>query len=138
MRVAFIVLFSLVLSGGCSDRNKSRWYTAEQVVRGNEVFQQNCATCHGVAAEATPNWKQTGADGIYPPPPLDGSAHAWHHSLDVLRTQIRDGGTALGGVMPPFRTVLSAEEIDQAIAYFQSKWPDALYRKWAEHFEVSE
>ncbi len=39
--------------------------------------------------------------------------------------------------MPPFGQVLSAEQIDMAISYFQSKWPDDLYQKWAKNFEVS-
>lgn len=37
--------------------------------------------------------------------------------------------------MPPFEDKLSDQEIDQAIAFFQSKWPDDLYRKWAGRFE---
>ncbi len=114
-----------------------RWYTPQQVEQGEVVFKQNCAACHGQNAELTINWKQPDANGIYPPPPLNGTAHAWHHDLDVLRQQIREGGQKYGGVMPPFGQVLSAEQIDMAISYFQSKWPDDLYQKWAKNFEVS-
>lgn len=130
------LLLSLGLLSGCAAEHTGRWYSAEQVAQGDKVFQQNCAACHGVNAEATPNWKQTDANGNYPPPPLNGTAHAWHHSLDVLREQIREGGAPVGGVMPAFEQVLTAEEIDQAIAYFQSKWSDELYQKWAAHFDV--
>ena len=138
MKIKSVVLFvsSLALIAGCNAAENTRWYSTEQVIHGNKVFQQNCAACHGANAEATPDWKQTDANGNYPPPPLNGTAHAWHHSLEVLRTQIREGGAPVGGVMPPFKQVLSAEQIDQAIAYFQSKWPDSLYDKWAGHFEV--
>ncbi len=136
-RISAAILFAaLILLAGCGTEPANRWYSAEHVIHGNKVYQQNCAACHGVNAEATPNWKQTDANGNYPPPPLNGTAHAWHHSLDVLREQIREGGAPVGGVMPAFKQVLTAEEIDQAIAYFQSKWPDELYQKWAEHFEV--
>ncbi len=114
-----------------------RWYTSEQVRLGTVVFKQNCAACHGQNAEATPNWKQTDANGNFPPPPLNGTAHAWHHDLNVLRTQIRQGGQQYGGVMPAFEHILTTQQVDQAIAYFQSKWPDELYQKWALHFEVS-
>lgn len=115
-----------------------RWYSDQQEKQGARVFQQNCATCHGQNAEATPNWKQTDANGIYPPPPLNGTAHAWHHDLDLLRKTIREGGLKLGGVMPPFEGKLSSEQIDQAIAYFQSKWPEQLYQKWAGRFIKAE
>ncbi|MGB0712589.1 MAG: thioredoxin fold domain-containing protein, partial [Gammaproteobacteria bacterium] len=73
--------------------------------------------------------------GKYPPPPLNGTAHAWHHSLDVLRRQIRLGGVPLGGAMPPFQDTLSAAQIDAAIAYFQSKWTDEVYGIWTQRNE---
>ena len=137
-RIVAIAVLCLLVLNACSNEEDSRWYSAEQVIHGNKVFQQNCAMCHGVNAEATPDWKQTDANGNFPPPPLNGTAHAWHHGLDVLREQIREGGAPVGGVMPPFKQVLNAEEIDQAIAYFQSKWSDELYEKWANHFEVNQ
>jgi thiol:disulfide interchange protein DsbC len=109
-----------------------RWYTTDQVERGSAVFAQNCAACHGANAEATPNWRETTPDGKYPPPPLNGTAHAWHHPLDMLRRQINLGGAPLGGVMPTFKGQLPAEDIDAAIAFFQSKWNDELYGIWME------
>ena len=131
-----IILPLLILGMGSAWAAESkRWYGADDVAKGAQVFQQNCASCHGQNAEATPNWKQTDANGHYPPPPLNGTAHAWHHGLEVLRKQIREGGSKLGGLMPPFENVLSTAQIDQAIAYFQSKWPDDLYAKWANRFE---
>lgn len=129
-------LVSLAFLSACQDEDNGRWYSEQQVAKGNKVFQQHCAACHGIDAEATPNWKQTDANGNYPPPPLNGTAHAWHHSLEVLRTQIRQGGAPVGGIMPAFDQVLNAQEIDQSIAYFQSRWPDELYQRWAGHFEV--
>jgi mono/diheme cytochrome c family protein len=119
-----------------SAAGEPRWYSAEQARQGETVFRQNCAVCHGQNAEATPNWKERDANGFYPPPPLNGSAHAWHHDLELLRRTVREGGRKLGGLMPPFENVLSSEQIDQAIAFFQSKWPDQLYRKWAGNFEI--
>ena len=134
-----IILLSLLLAGPGSAWASSdgRWYTPQQVARGEVLYRQNCAECHGQDAEATENWKQTDANGNYPPPPLNGTAHAWHHDMDILRRQIREGGVKLGGVMPAFKDKLSEQQIDLAIAYFQSKWPDDLYAKWAGRFKVS-
>jgi hypothetical protein len=71
-----------------------------------------------------------------PPPPLDGTSRAWHHDLKLLKKTIHEGGAKLGFLMPAFGEQLSDNEIDQLIAYFQSKWPNNTYRKWAELFKV--
>lgn len=115
-----------------------RWYSDTQVARGEETFRQNCAACHGQNAEATPNWKKTDANGQYPPPPLNGTAHAWHHDLDLLRRTIREGGAKLGGKMPAFEDQLNDAQIDSVIAFFQSKWPDEIYQRWSGRFASSE
>ena len=107
-----------------------RWFNQDVVDYGAGLFQQNCAVCHGVNAEGTKEWKKTDANGNYPPPPLDGSAHAWHHSIPQLARSIKEGGIKLGGVMPAFRGKLSDQDVLAVIAYFQSKWPDEVYKVW--------
>ena len=72
------------------------WYNAELVATGSPLFQQHCAECHGANAEGTREWKKTDASGHYPPPPLNGSAHAWHHSIPQLARSIKQGGQQLG------------------------------------------
>lgn len=132
----FLMLMTLTLNSFAAEAD--RWYSNQQVDRGEVVFRENCSVCHGPNAEATADWKQRDANGNFPPPPLNGSAHAWHHDLALLRRTVGEGGKALGGVMPAFADRLSAEDIDSAIAFFQSKWPEEVYRKWAGNFEVSD
>ena len=110
---------------------ESRWYDQATVDQGAALFSQNCASCHGTNAEGTADWKKTDANGNFPPPPLNGSAHAWHHNKELLKRTIREGGAKIGGLMPGFADRLSDEEMDAVIAYFQSKWPDSVYQKWA-------
>ena len=107
-----------------------RWFNQDVVDLGSSLFQQNCAVCHGVSAEGTKEWKKTDANGNYPPPPLDGSAHAWHHSIPQLARSIKEGGIKLGGVMPAFGDKLSDQDVLAVIAFFQSKWPDEVYKVW--------
>ena len=107
-----------------------RWFNQDVVDLGSSLFQQNCAVCHGVNAEGTKDWKKTDANGNYPPPPLNGSAHAWHHSIPQLSRSIKEGGIKLGGVMPAFGDKLSDQEVLAVIAFFQSKWPDEVYKVW--------
>lgn len=113
-----------------NDKIKGRWYTKEQVDLGKEVFINNCASCHGKNAEKTVNWKTKLSDGSYPPPPLNDKAHAWHHPKWQLMKIINEGGTAYGGKMPSFKKVLTQEEKEAAIAYFQSFWADEFYLLW--------
>ena len=56
-----------------------RWYSDEQVKQGEKVFATNCASCHGKNAEATKDWKKRDEKGNLVPPPLNGTAHPWHH-----------------------------------------------------------
>merc|ERR1711879_664018 len=104
-----------------------RWYTKEQISLGKEVFLNNCASCHGQKAEKTVEWRKTLPDGLYPPPPLNDKAHAWHHPKWQLMQIINDGGAPYKGKMPPFRDVLKEEEKEAAIAYFQTFWADEFY-----------
>ncbi len=110
-----------------------RWYTQEQVDKGRKLFTEHCASCHGANAQGlAADWKKPLPDGTYPPPPLNGTAHAWHHPLDALKRQIRIGGKPVGGVMPPFGDKLSDVDMDAVIAYIQSLWPDRIYSTWLE------
>lgn len=107
-----------------------RWYSTAQVAAGEKVFVQNCMSCHGVAGVGEANWRVRTSTGAYPPPPLNGTAHTWHHSLSDLRRTIEQGGIAWGGEMPGFQNKLTAEQRDAVIAYFQSQWPDKIYQAW--------
>jgi len=127
LKFGIMLVLSLVsLNTAAADR----WFNQGVVNYGAGLFQQNCAVCHGANAEGTADWKKTDANGNYPPPPLNGSAHAWHHSIPQLARTIKEGGIKLGGVMPPFGDKLSDQDVLAVIAYFQSKWPDEIYTSW--------
>lgn len=108
-----------------------RWYSRQQVNRGNVLFQTQCAVCHQPDASGTPDWKKLNADGKLPPPPLNGTAHTWHHPLSVLRRTVKIGGVPLGGSMPGFAGKLTDREIDDILAWVQSHWPSEIYAAWA-------
>ena len=107
-----------------------RWYTPEQVETGAALYTQNCASCHKPMAEGTPDWRIRDANGKLPPPPLNGTAHTWHHPLDVLRQVVRRGGIPIGGSMPAFADKLSPQEIDSILAWVQSLWSNEIYSMW--------
>ncbi len=105
---------------------------AVQLTLGKQIFTTHCASCHGTQAQGAANWRQTDADGNYPPPPLDGSGHAWHHSTEVLISMIHEGSPQGKGNMPAWENKLSEEEINAVIIWFQSIWPKPVYDAWFE------
>jgi len=137
MKILYRILLTGLLALPLISAAESRWYDQSIADKGNVLFQQNCASCHGVNGESTTEWKTADSNGKYPPPPLNGTAHTWHHPKQQLEQTIREGGIKLGGLMPAFEEKLSDQEIDAVIAFFQSKWPEDTYQKWADRFQTS-
>ena len=102
------------------------------LTRGQALYAQHCAACHGDRAQGAFAWERPGADGKYPAPPLDGSAHAWHHPTAQLKQTIREGTLKLGGNMPAWKGKLTEADTQAVIAWFQSTWPDPIYAAWAD------
>lgn len=116
---------------GEPDALTGRWYSVAEVDAGKQVFQQHCASCHGREAQGlVEDWQQRQPDGSLPPPPLNGSAHAWHHPLSMLLQVINQGGAPYGGNMPAFAERLFVAEKRAAIAFFQSFWDQDTYQQW--------
>lgn len=109
-----------------------RWYTQAQVDMGKPLYLENCAACHQPDASGTKDWRTRLADDSLPPPPLNGTAHTWHHPLKILRYQIVEGGASVGGTMPSFKDKLDSQKVDAVIAWVQSNWSDEIYTRWAE------
>ncbi len=117
---------------------ESRWYTKEQFELGDRVFSANCAHCHGGLGQGlVEDWKTPNPDGQFPAPPLNGTAHTWHHSKEVLIETINNGGIPFGGSMPAFKNVLTEEEKEAVIAFIQNLWDDEIYRKWEKTYPVN-
>lgn len=108
-----------------------RWYTSSQLLRGKKVFKDNCAACHGDKGQGlAEDWRKPLANDTYPPPPLNGTAHTWHHSTEALLRTIDHGGIPLGGTMPAFKDKLSENEKEAVLAHVMSFWSDDIYKAW--------
>ncbi|MFC1684121.1 c-type cytochrome [Pseudomonadota bacterium] len=144
-RILMAVFLSLLLAacdssqqsgdGGVASITQSvgdsgRWYRTSQVKAGGRIYAQHCTECHGQEGEGAPNWRKPEPDGKYPPPPLNGTGHAWHHPMQLLTKVIKEGSPPDQGKMPPWGDKLNDEEIISIIAWFQSYWPDQIYDAW--------
>lgn len=102
-----------------------------QVARGRVVYDRHCAECHGAHGKGQPgDWRVRNADGSYPPPPLDETAHAWHHPTAALLESVREGSPPGTGNMPAWKDTLSGQQMQDVVAYITSLWPEPVYRIW--------
>ena len=102
----------------------------KRVALGQQLFKIHCVKCHGNQGQGDPNWRKKDSQGHWPPPPLNGSGHSWHHSVTWLRAMIRDGSPVGQGNMPAWKNQLKGEEITALVAYIQSLWPEKIYQHW--------
>ena len=101
------------------------------LLMGERLYQENCASCHGANLEGQPDWRSRLPNGMLPAPPHDASGHTWHHTDRVLVDIVKRGTAAIVGNgyesdMPGFGEVLTDEEITAIIDYIKSTWPDQI------------
>lgn len=103
----------------------------QQVALGAQVYEKQCASCHGPDLEGEPGWQEPSPDGVLKAPPHDETGHTWHHDDATLITAVKEGGARLPanvGVspMPAYDDILSDEEIAAVLAYIKSTWPEDI------------
>lgn len=106
------------------------------VMRGEPLYLQYCASCHGARLEGQPDWTSRNARGRLPAPPHDDTGHTWHHDDEVLFevTKYGIGKHAPAGYesdMPAFGETMSDDEIAATLAYIKSRWSPAVHEKRA-------
>ena len=84
---------------------------------GEALYKKYCASCHGPSGQGEFNWmnKERGA------PPLDSSAHAWHHEDAQLVSMILDKPVP-DSPMPPWRGILTRDDAIDIVAYIKTLW----------------
>ena len=105
-----LVIPLIILLAGCNpgDIDNS---SDSAALNAEQIYNKNCASCHGPDGRGlAEDWKVKDANGNYPAPPLNGTAHTWHHSPAQLLYTINKGGTEMGGQMPAFEDLLSETE----------------------------
>lgn len=102
--------------------------TADEIEIGQELYAENCASCHGANLEGQADWKRRLDNGRMPAPPHDETGHTWHHSDQDLFTITKRGVEAIlpgyESDMPAFGGILSDAEIRAILAYIKSTWPE--------------
>jgi len=134
-------VFAVVVAGGFWAVMASRpaaetalYLDSARVSQGAELYDENCASCHGADLKGQPNWKEKDGDGYMPAPPHDRSGHTWHHPTEQLFAVTKFGTAALVGNgyqsrMIGFKDQLSDDQIYSILAYIKSTWPDQIIQR---------
>jgi mono/diheme cytochrome c family protein len=101
---------------------------ADAIARGEVLYLDYCASCHGDDLQGQANWRQQGADGLLPAPPHDETGHSWHHSDAQLIATVTLGterivGQGYRSAMIGFGDQMTDAEIRETLAYIKSTWP---------------
>ena len=124
-----VFLAVLAVLAGCGDAANT---VARDLARGQALYAQHCASCHGADLSGQPDWRERKPDGRLPAPPHDASGHTWHHPMDMLFDMTKQGlvpplaPEGYQSDMPGFKGVLSDDEIRDVLAYIESTWPEPV------------
>ena len=104
------------------------------IAKGQKLYAQHCASCHGANLEGQPNWRDPLPDGRLRAPPHDETGHTWHHSDEQLFEITKRGPAAIvGGTyrsdMQGYQGILSDSEIRAVLAYIKNSWPDRIRKR---------
>ena len=137
MKKTIFLISMIVFLTGCNSAEKEKENSLDlAVASGEEVFNKNCVSCHGSEGRGlAENWKVKDENGNFPAPPLNGTAHTWHHSPAQLLYTINNGGADMGGQMPGFSERLNEEQKQALIDYIYSLWPREIQTKYDERFK---
>lgn len=107
-----------------------------QVARGQAVYAQYCASCHGAKLEGQPNWQTRLPNGRLPAPPHDESGHTWHHPDADLFEVTKNGLKNIAppdyqSDMPAYAGILTDDQIRDVLAYIKSTWPPEIRARQA-------
>jgi len=108
--IGVFLLFGGLIAAAAGENNTSgiNPNSPELVAQGQVIYAETCAACHGPEGEGDVG------------PPLNGSAHAWHHMDNQLRSFVRDGipGTQMVG----HKDHLTDQEIDAVLSFIKTWW----------------
>lgn len=84
---------------------------------GETLYDTNCSACHGIKGSGVIDDQSR----TFLAPPLDESAHAWHHTDDVLADIILNGSPN-DPRMIAWKSKLSEDDAYAIVTYIKSLW----------------
>lgn len=126
---SLMIIITALLSGCTTTGYKPTAVPAEELALGKKVYEQRCASCHGITGEGQyPSVQTQSTSAVLGAPPHNATGHSWLHSDAHLLLVIRKGFSATGfPAMPAFGNELSENEMQAVINYIKTWWqPEQL------------
>lgn len=127
-KLATVALIAVLATGA----NAGHELDNRDLAKGQTLYGELCASCHGVNLEGQPDWRTPDGNGVLPAPPHDETGHTWHHDNQLLFDYTQLGGEealAARGVsgfasgMQGFGDILADDDIWDILANIRSTWP---------------
>ena len=101
------------------------------VTLGQNIYSENCASCHGIDLEGQENWQKRDDESYLPAPPHYETGHTWHHPDEYLFLMTKYGIEKIIGKkylnnMPAYKDILTDKEIIAVLSFIKSKWPNQI------------
>lgn len=125
------LFYATAISGG---QDAFAYRDPQVVARGQALYVEYCASCHGAALEGQQDWRERDSEGYLPAPPHDETGHTWHHP-DAQLYEITKLGTeaVVGGGyrsrMIGFGDTLDDTDIRAILAFIKSTWPRQIIER---------
>ena len=136
--IIIVGLYIIMMPDNNSTQNRVDIVNAQISPAVVSLYQNNCASCHGKNLQGQVGWQnQLDEDGHRLAPPLNGTAHTWHHSPEYLYRVIKYGFTSFD---PNYEgkmlgnSGLSDEEVWELVSYMKEVWPNEIKEVYENRF----
>ncbi len=123
---------------GSTQNKGSSDLSSSLVAKGEAIYKKNCISCHGEkgSGENPRDIYAIDAKGNYVAPPLNESAHAWHHTDEQLVEIILEGSSR-NPRMIAWGKSLSKDDARAIVEYIKSLWSERIrkYCQGPKHME---
>ncbi len=120
--------YLLAQRGAFSKKKADSGLSPALVAKGETIYKKNCISCHGERGigENPADIYAIDEKENYIAPPLNESAHAWHHTDEQLMEMILEGSSRNPRMIAWKKEGLSIDDARSLVEYIKSLWSERI------------